>query len=49
MWDEQEINRVYEEHLDRAWEQYNEEGPDEEYDPWALADEMYEWERDHAE
>lgn len=46
MWDEQEINRAYEEHLDRAWEQYNEEGAEEEYDIYAEGDAMYDAYRD---
>lgn len=46
MFDEHAINVAYEAMLDRAWEQYNEEGPEEEHDPYAVADELYAERRD---
>lgn len=45
---EHEINQAYEDHLDRAWEEYNEEGETEEQDVdfYAEADRFYEEYRD---
>lgn len=43
---EHEINVAYEEMLDRAWEEYNEQGPNEECNKWAIGEAMYEAQRD---
>lgn len=41
---EHKINQAYEEHLDREWERYNEEGPEdvEEYDPYLAGEQLWE-------
>lgn len=45
---EHQINQIAEARLDRAWEDYNEEGPtdEEDYDPWTEGDMMYDYYRD---
>lgn len=42
---EHQINQAYEEHLDRLWEEYNEEGDynEEDYDPYAEGEQLWEW------
>lgn len=44
MWDEHEINQAYEEHLERAWEEYNEEGDTDEEDYDVFAEGEARWE-----
>lgn len=39
---EHRINQIAEERLDRAWEEYNAEGPDEEYDPYLEGEQLWE-------
>lgn len=43
---EHAINQAFEAMLDRAWEEYNEEGPEEEYDMYTQGDAMYDAYRD---